>query len=154
MKKLLPLLLILSAPAWATDPDPITHEETAAAPTANRAEWDAALKEKYHLTDQQLQDLRAKGLNNPQIAIVSQLSQASGKTTEEILKMRQEQHMGWGKIAKELGVHPGEIGRAVSSVRHAWHEDRTEARQQSRQERREERRHERQNRRGGRGKSD
>jgi hypothetical protein len=134
------LALLAHSPARSADSDPIAAEESAAAKGANRAEWDAALKEKYSLTDQQLLDLRAKGLNNPQIAIVSQLAQSSGKTTDEIIKMRQEQKMGWGRIAKELGVSPREIGQSVASLRRGWSEERSEARKERRRDRREERR--------------
>jgi hypothetical protein len=155
----LALLLVLAAPsAWSAESDPIATEETAASSTADSSKWDAALKEKYSLTDQQLADLRAKGLTNPQIAIVSQMALSSGKTSDEILKMRLEQKMGWGKIAKELGLHPGEIGRSVSSIRHAWKDDGTgtelDARKERRRERREERRMERQSRKAGKAKGD
>ena len=48
---------------------------------------------------------------------VSRLAELSGKTKEEILKMRTEQKMGWGAIAKALGVPPKELGQAIRADR-------------------------------------
>ena len=48
---------------------------------------------------------------------VSRLAELSGKTKEEILKMRTEQKMGWGAIAKALGVPPRELGQAIRADR-------------------------------------
>lgn len=48
---------------------------------------------------------------------VSRLAELSGKTKEEILKMRTEQKMGWGAIAKSLGVPPRELGQAIRNDR-------------------------------------
>lgn len=48
---------------------------------------------------------------------IDHLAQLSGKSKEEILKMRTEQHMGWGAIAKALGVPPGELGQAMRKDR-------------------------------------
>ena len=48
---------------------------------------------------------------------INRLAELSGKTKEEILKMRTEQQMGWGAIAKSLGVPPRELGQAIRSDR-------------------------------------
>ena len=48
---------------------------------------------------------------------ISRLAELSGKTKEEILKMRTEQKMGWGAIAKALGVPPKELGQAIRDDR-------------------------------------
>ena len=43
-------------------------------------------------------------LNNGEIAIAYGLSDLSGQSLEQIMDLRQNQHKGWGRIAKELGV--------------------------------------------------
>lgn len=86
--------------------------------------WNQQLKEKYSLTDEQIKTLRESGISYPQLAMVSQLSKTSQKPLEEVLKMRTEQKMGWGKIAKELGVPPKEIGQSVRDLRHAIRDER------------------------------
>ena len=48
---------------------------------------------------------------------IDHLAELSGKSKEEILKMRTEQHMGWGAIAKALGVPPGELGQGIKKDR-------------------------------------
>jgi hypothetical protein len=47
--------------------------------------------------------------------LFSDLPKGSTTTMDDILKMRQEQHMGWGEIAKKLGVPPKEIGQAIAA---------------------------------------
>ena len=64
---------------------------------------------------------------------VSRLAELSGKTKEEILKMRTEQKMGWGAIAKALGVSPKELGQAIRNDR----EERNAQRKQEKNERKE-----------------
>ncbi len=48
---------------------------------------------------------------------INRLAELSGKTTEEISQMRTEQKMGWGAIAKALGVPPRELGQAIRNDR-------------------------------------
>jgi hypothetical protein len=100
---------------------------------------DPQLKEKYGLTDQQLTGMKGQGLKGPEIAKAAELSKASGKSLDEVLKMRTEQKMGWGKIAKELGVDPGKIGHAVSDLNHERRDDRKERREERREDRKERR---------------
>jgi len=139
---LLLALTLNTAPAFSED-DPIVKEEKSAKAEASSPKWDTAIQEKYGLTSEQTADLRAKGFNNPQIAILSQLSKSSGKPLEEVVRMRQEEKMGWGRIAKELGVKPGEIGQSVSSMRKeikkVRHSERVERRQGKREERKQSR---------------
>lgn len=123
--------------------DPIAQEETAAQASAASPEWDAAIQKKYGLTNEQTAELRAKGFNNPQIAILSQLAQTSGKPLADVVKMREESKMGWGKIAKELGVHPSEIGQSVSSMRRELKQERRSEARAAAKERRESRREQR-----------
>jgi hypothetical protein len=133
---LLTLVLSLNVPAFAED-DAIEKEEIAAQESADKQGWVDATKEKYNLTDEQIKTMTDKGLTRPQLAIAAQLSKSSNKPLDEILKMRTEDKMGWGKIAKELGVSPSEIGHSVSDLRHKIRDERKEERQTARKERRE-----------------
>jgi hypothetical protein len=114
-------------PAMAEE-DPVAQEEAAATDVKDRPEWSTALKEQYNLTDEQMKSLQSKGFNYPQMFIVAGLASKSGKTIDEVAAMRQDQKMGWGKIAKELGLPPGEIGKSVSEMRHKINGDRKAAR--------------------------
>lgn len=99
--------------------------------------WNQQLKEKYSLTDEQIKTLRESGISYPQLAMASQLSKTSQKPLEEVLKMRTEQKMGWGKIAKELGVPPKEIGQSVRDFKHAIRDERKIAQADARADRKE-----------------
>ena len=81
------------------------------------------VESKYKLTDEQMKSMTDAGLHGPQLAMAAQLSASSGKPLADIIKMRTEDKMGWGKIAKELGVKPGEIGQSVASLRRDSHAD-------------------------------
>jgi hypothetical protein len=83
----------------------------------------ANLQKEYKLTDAQVASLKNSGLPDPQMAMVARLSSKSGASINDILKMRSDK-MGWGEIAKKLGVPPGEIGRAVAESRHDAHDKR------------------------------
>ncbi len=48
---------------------------------------------------------------------ISRLAELSGKSKEEISKMRTQQKMGWGAIAKALGVSPSQLGQATRDDR-------------------------------------
>jgi hypothetical protein len=116
--------------------------------------WTQQLKEKYALTDEQIKTLHDTGISYPHLAMVAQLSKSSQKPIEDILKMRTEQKMGWGKIAKELGIAPKELGQSVRDLKHAVRDERkvarddrkekAEARREERKEDRKEERKERQ----------
>lgn len=110
--------------------DELTATENSLNEDVKQPNFEAALKEKYSLTDEQLKTMHDKGMNNQQITIAAQLSKSSGKTIEEVTKMRTEDKMGWGKIAKELGVAPKEIGQSVASMRHEVNEKRAEKREE------------------------
>ena len=72
-----------------------------------------------NLTDADRALLEQSKIPSSQYSKVTNLSKASGKSVDEILKMRLEQKMGWGKIAKELGVHPGTLGNGEGSKKEA-----------------------------------
>src|SRR6516164_3779180 len=68
-----------------------------------------SIKDNYELSDEQMTVLKNSGLPDPQIGMVAQLAKSSGKDLEEIIKMKTESNMGWGEIAKQLGVNPKDI---------------------------------------------
>lgn len=112
---------------FALASEDLDQEAVAAEATKDRPEWSATLKEKYNLTDEQMAQLSSSGISRPQTAMAAEIAKQSGRSLDEVLKMRTEQKMGWGKIAKELGVEPGAIGRAVADMRHSIHAERKEA---------------------------
>ncbi|MBC7419790.1 MAG: hypothetical protein H7328_03595 [Bdellovibrio sp.] len=75
---------------------------------------DAEVQTRYQLTGEEIKMLQASSISHSQYDKVGRLSRASGKSIEEVLKMRTEQKMGWGKIAKTLGVDPKELGQSVA----------------------------------------
>jgi hypothetical protein len=119
--------------------DEITKEETASAPVAKNPEWQSAVQTRYDLKPEQMQKMRDAGLTNPQMAIVAELSKQSGRSIDDIIKMRQEQKMGWGQIAHELNLPPGSIGHAVSDLRKGLRDERAEKKAEKKEERREKR---------------
>lgn len=148
MKKLLAVFLMsvlcLTSTAWAETED-IEKDDEPQATEQKSAEWENTIKTKYNLTDQQISDMKAKGYNSRQMVKAAQLAKSANKPLEDIVKMRTEQKMGWGKIAKELGVHPKEIGHAVRDLRHemkADHKAEKEAQKEARKEEKEQKREE------------
>ncbi len=72
---------------------------------------------RYSLTDAQIADLKNAKLNSNQTLRVAELAKMSGKSVEDIIKMRYEQKMGWGKIAKELNLREKDVSHAVNKAR-------------------------------------
>lgn len=126
--------LMMPVAAFAED-DVLAKEETAAESVKDRPEWISSLKSTYKLSDEQIQKMKDQGLNYPQMAMTSMLAEKSGKSIDDVMKMRTEEKMGWGKIAKELGVPPQEIGRSVSSLRHEIRDEKRESREAKREAR-------------------
>jgi hypothetical protein len=114
-------------------------EEAAAEKTKDRPEWQSTLKTQYHLTDEQIKSMQDQGLSFPQMAMTSALAEKSGKPLADVLKMRTEDKMGWGKIANELGVEPKEIGQSVAAVRHEMRDEKRALKEEKKQNKREER---------------
>ncbi len=131
---LVAIQMAIVSPVMA-DEDELAKEETAAESVKDRPEWVQTLKSQHNLTDAQIQTMKDQGLNYPQMAMTSALAEKSGKPLEDVLKMRTEGKMGWGKIAKELGVPPKEIGQAVAAARHEIRDDRREAKEAKREAR-------------------
>ena len=122
MKKLtLSTLAVLALLAFA---NPVMAEEVkvpAPAPTTAKPAAEPTylerIQKKYNLTDAELKSLSDSKLPDSQLTKVAQLSKSSGKSIDDVLKMRIDEKMGWGRIAKKLGVHPGELGHAESEMK-------------------------------------
>lgn len=133
---------VLPQNARAED-DELAKQERTLESSSKGADYRARLKERYNLTDAQLKSLSDRGMNDAQITMTAQLAKSSGKSIDEIVKMRLDDKMGWGKIAKELGVPPREIGQSIASM----HRNEREGKNlEKREQRRENRRHEREER--------
>ena len=59
---------------------------------------------------------REKNLGYGEMAIAQGLSSISGRSLSHILHLRNDEKMGWGKIAKELGVKVSDAVHRSSSV--------------------------------------
>ncbi|MGQ9780054.1 MAG: hypothetical protein ACUVRM_09295 [Bacillota bacterium] len=68
-----------------------------------------------NLSAEVIQGLRSKGMGWGEITIAASLASSSGKTLDEVIAMA-DSGLGWGKIAKDLGVEPKTLGHAVSEV--------------------------------------
>ncbi len=101
-----------TTPAVAPVPAPVVAETEKKPVTYNEE-----LQKKYNLSPEQMKALADSNLPQSQFVKVAQLAKSSDKSIDDILKMRLEQKMGWGKIAKTLGVHPGELGRAENEMK-------------------------------------
>jgi hypothetical protein len=130
-KVLLTLTLVCAAQgAFADATSGTTTTVTPPAQTSSSS-WGSLMQKKYNLTDAQVKALADSKLPESEQVKVAQLAKSSGKTIDEVLKMRVDEKMGWGKIAKTLGVHPGELGRAVSDLRKEQNAERKKEKQAS-----------------------
>ncbi|HHV61954.1 MAG TPA: hypothetical protein GXX51_04840 [Firmicutes bacterium] len=68
-----------------------------------------------NLSAEAIQELRSRGTGWGEITIAASLASASGKTLDEIIVMA-DSGLGWGEMAKTLGVEPKSLGHAVSEV--------------------------------------
>lgn len=136
--------LLYSGIARGDDVDDIDAQEASEAKAPLPKEtWATEVQSKYTLTDAQMKTMTDAGFQGPQLAIAAELSKASGKPIEDIVRMRTTEKSGWGKIAKELGLPPGTIGKSVAGLRHDLHEKKLEKREEKREaklEKREEKR--------------
>jgi len=89
---------------------------------AQKSKWSESIQEHYSLSDENMKILDDSGLNHSQKIKSVQLSESSHTPLDEVLKMRSDK-MGWGKIAKELGVHPGELGKGNASVKKKFYNE-------------------------------
>jgi len=122
----------ISSASYGEEDSSVNHEHHSAINNENNksVELQAEIQKKFELSDEQMKSLKDAKLNTSEMAKVAQLSKLSNKPISEVLAMRTDKKMGWGKIAKELGVHPRELGRAVSSLHHNHHEHMSERAEQ------------------------
>lgn len=125
----------------AKDSDEATDDQLAKIEKSETSDeyWVTKLKTKYNLTDEQVTKLQTSSISKPQMAMVAELAQKSNKSIDEILKMRIDEKMGWGKIAKELGLPPKTIGQSVSQMRHEAKDERLKHNRNEREEKHKER---------------
>lgn len=118
MNKQLLLLLLIGAlvnPIMAhADEDEIATAETQITEETTKTDYVDRVKEKYDLTDEQMKAMEDSKISKAQYAVVGAFAKESGKSVEEILKMRSEG--GWGKVAKELGLEPKLIGQSIAAM--------------------------------------
>lgn len=85
------------------------------------------IESEFKVTDEQISSLRSQKLGYGEITIVFALANASGKTTDQIIAMRNgPPKMGWGEIAKKLGV---KLGSIISNVERVKKEERHETKE-------------------------
>ena len=162
MKKMTKILMLMAVGVMAAGnvnadeakaPAPTTVQESSKPVT-----WEQLVQKKYSLTDAQMKTLGDAKLSENEAVRVAHFAKLSGKSIEEILKMKGEMKgNGWGNLAKELGINPKEIGQAVAELRHERNDLRKkendekrrvqrEKNEKEREERREKRARERQER--------
>lgn len=110
--------LLSTSNGFAAEDSSIEREELLSDRVKDKPEWVPVLKSHHHLKDSQIQMMKEKGLTYPQMAMVSKMSEKSGKPVDDIIQLRITEKMAWGKIAEELGVIPKEIGQSVAALRH------------------------------------
>jgi hypothetical protein len=150
-RKILGLMVVLSLGslpnsliAKAEEAGEIEKQEAIESRTSTSAEtWASEVQKKYSLTDDQMKAMKTAGLKGPGLAITAELAKTSGKTIDQIVAMRTTEKMGWGKIAKTLGVPPSTIGHSISSLHHDLHEKRESRSEKRKEERREDAKEER-----------
>src|SRR3989441_12948646 len=69
----------------------------------------------YGTSASDLEAMRANGLGWGEIIMILELAKQSGMSAADIQAMHAG-GKGFGQIAKELGINPGELGRAVAAV--------------------------------------
>ena len=83
-----------------------------AATRAGAAEIRANLKERYSVTERELAFLGKKGYTLAEIQYLALLARKSGKNINDVAAMH-SRGIGWGVLAKRLGVHPGDLNKLI-----------------------------------------
>jgi hypothetical protein len=65
-----------------------------------------------HIDSEVITELRSKGFGYGQIAMIVSMSEQSEASIDEVVELVHE-HKGMGKVAKELGIHPGNKGKVT-----------------------------------------
>ncbi len=141
----------LNAHAEGND-DAMAAEESAPEASKDHPKMREALKTKFNVTDAQIQSMLDKGMKFHGVAMAAVMASKSGKSIDEVAKMRTEGKMGWPKIAKELGVTMKDVSQAVKEMkkeirekRHAERDARHEKREEKREAKHQERAHKKSN---------
>jgi len=80
-----------------------------------------SLSEKFNVPQSTIRDLMAQKLGFGEISILLALSQATEKSTSQLLQ-KFKSGEGWGKIAKDEGVKLGQVVSAVEKANPAFSE--------------------------------
>lgn len=83
-----------------------------AATRAGAAEVRTELKESYFVTDRELVFLSRKGYTLAEIQYFALLARKSGKPINEVAALH-SRGIGWGVLAKRLGVHPSDLNKLI-----------------------------------------
>ena len=72
------------------------------------------LEKEFNVTEDQVNDLRGKGLGYGEISITYSLAQKmpgglTDANVQKVLELRQDKKMGWGNVARELNLKLGEV---------------------------------------------
>ncbi|HEX4926326.1 MAG TPA: hypothetical protein VFV50_19685, partial [Bdellovibrionales bacterium] len=78
-------LSLVSFAVYAEEDELAKEEQALTEASAKDANFTAALKEKYQLTDEQIKSMQDQGLAAPHMAMTAQLAQSSGKPLDEVL---------------------------------------------------------------------
>lgn len=121
---LISCMLLISFPAFAetTTTESVTETsnatQTQSAPTPQDAKLAGALAKTYNttVTAQDIAGLHTSGAGYGEISKAYGFAALSGKTVSDILGLKQT--MGWGEIAKSLGVKVSDVIRSEKATEH------------------------------------
>ena len=94
---------------------PINSEESVNKRGWQDLDWEFYVREKYHLTDDEIKTLQEADIHGPEMAIAAEMYFSSGKPLGLIIEMRQGKRMKWIEVAKQLHVSPSLIGHSVTN---------------------------------------
>ena len=116
LKKIFCFIFCLSLSVFAEDTgDNLNNLEQSEAEKISkeeRSKWRSSIQEKYGLSQKKISKLRESGISYPGIIFLGEFSLKSSYSFDQVLKLRIHDKMGWGKIAKTLGVKHSGVGSA------------------------------------------
>jgi len=107
MHRVIPLVLALLLVALPM--------QAALAQNAGQTKISERITAVYGTSASDLEAMRASGLGWGEIIIILELARQSGMPAADIQAMHAS-GKGFGQIAKDLGINPGDLGRAVAAV--------------------------------------
>lgn len=105
------MCLALAVPGWAADAPPKDEPPRQEKPhdaVKGREKQVARLAEEFGVTQDEVRELRAKGMGWGEVRHAFAISRRSGQPVAEILKQR-DSGMGWGAIADKYGFKLGDV---------------------------------------------